>query len=66
MGLDLWKPLGMGLDLWKFEEKKQQQQQQQSNQSFFEGEKSLDMGRGFTPPAANSYQKIIRVPPPGQ
>ena len=49
---DIEKPLEMGPDLQKFQKKK-----------FFEGEKSLDVGRDFRPLAAHPRQKIIWVPP---
>ena len=43
-------PLEMGPNLQKFLKK-------QSNQPFFEGEKSLDMGRGFKPRATHPVKK---------
>ena len=51
------KPLRNGSQFAKVLKKKL------SNQPFFEGEKSLDMGRGFRPPAAHPGQKIIWVSP---
>ena len=44
------KPLEMGSDLRKFRKKA-------LNQPFFEGEKSLDMGKGFRPRAAHPVKK---------
>ena len=48
----------MGPDLRKFRKKC-------LNQPSFEGEKSLDMGKGFQTSGRTPRQKIIRVPPPG-
>ena len=51
------KPLiEMDPDLWKFQKKKE------SNQSFFEGEKSLDTSRGFRPLATHPIKKSFWVP----
>ena len=44
------KPLEMGPDLQKIRKKA-------LNQPFFEGEKSLDMGKGFRPRAAHPIKK---------
>ena len=44
------KPLEMGPDLRKFRKKA-------LNQPFFEGEKSLDVGKGFRPRAAHPIKK---------
>ena len=41
----------MGPDMQKFRKKKS------SNQPFFEGEKSLEMGKGFRPWAAHPVKK---------
>ena len=51
------KPFEMGPDLQKFWKKRQISR-------YFEGENSLDMGRGFRAWVAYPYQKIIQVPLP--
>ena len=59
---ELEKSLEMGPNLRKFK-KKTNKKQKQSNQPFFEGEKSLDMGRGFRPQAAHPIKKWFEYPP---
>ena len=46
-------PLGMGLDLRKFRKKKPCQ----ISRFLIEGEKSLEMGKGFRPQAAHPVEK---------
>ena len=51
----------MGPDLWK-SKKKKKKKKSKSNQSFFEREKSLDMGRNFRPMATHPFKNNLSSP----
>ena len=53
----------MGLDVQKFWKKNKNKKNSQIS-CCFEGEKSLDVGRGLTHSSRTPCQKVIQMPPP--